>query len=195
MPGRAFSLTLYQLNSKIYNIVNKKRIFTSIDLPDFIKNQLKTVAKRDIYWIKWMKADNFHITLNFLGDLNANEVELATQVLQDTVSGYSEFELCLKEFRGERDMLWLLAEKNEIMERLRWDLRVQLKNAGVGKRERHGYVPHVLLAKSKTGRRMTWLPKNYEPLKFRVDRINLYESRLTPGAATHTLIQSFVLNK
>ena len=175
--------------------MNTKRIFTSIELPGPVKKGLKTIERKDIYWIKWMDPKNFHITMNFLGDLGGEEIETAKQVLAEVAREYTSFNLSVREFRGEQDMLWALPEKNETLIKLQWDLRLRLKNAGVGKRERYSYVPHVLLAKSKTGRRMTWLPKDFDPLEFKVDRINLYESQLTPGVATHSLIESFPLNE
>lgn len=173
--------------------MDEKRVFTGIELPQPFKDTLRKVARRDIYWIKWMPPENFHITLNFLGDLDQEELETAAVILGDVVNKYSAFDLILDQFDSTRDMLWLLPQKSEALERLQWELKSELKKARIGKSERRHYIPHVLIAKSKTGRPMRWLPENFEPLKFHVGQVSLYESELTPGAATHTLIQSFAL--
>lgn len=170
-----------------------KRIFTSIDLPQSVKDYLQSLQNRGVYWIKWMPPANYHITLNFLGDLREEEIEAAKQVMGEVAADFAPFTLALAVCRGERDMLWVVSQKSEMLDRIQWQMRTELKKAGVGKTERRGYVPHVLLGKSKTGRHMSWLPKKFEPQEFVVDRINLYESVLTPGAATHTLIQGFAL--
>lgn len=174
-------------------IDNKKRIFTSIDLPESMKQYLISLQNHGVYWIKWMPVKNFHITLNFLGELDEGEVETVKQVMAGIAAAAPCFKLVLNRCRGERDMLWVTAEKNETLDLLHWRLKTEFKKAGVGKTERRGYVPHIFLGKSKTGRHMSWLPKKFEPQEFAVNAINIYTSELTPGAATHRLIQSFPL--
>lgn len=173
-----------------------KRVFTSIDLPPSIKQYFASLQNHGVYWIKWMPPKNFHITINFLGELNPAEIDIAKQVMAEAANGgIRPFSMRLDRLRAERDMLWVVSGQNETMDRLHWLLRTELKKAGVGKTERRGYLPHVFLGKSKTGRVMSWQPKKFEPQEFLVDRINLYESVLTPGAATHCLIESFRLGE
>ena len=64
-----------------------KRIFTSIDLTHKIKQDISSLQNKGIYWIKWSPPENFHITLNFLGDLNDDEIAVVKQVM---ASGRSE---------------------------------------------------------------------------------------------------------
>lgn len=172
-----------------------KRIFVSIDPPQEIEEYLEGLRRQEILWIKWMKTQNLHITLNFLGDLNEQEIAKASGVIADVVPFHNQFQLLLENLKTERDMLWLLPEKSSQLLDLQSELQTKLREARVGKRERRGYIPHILLAKSKTGRRMEQVIEKFEPMKFLVDKINLYESELTPGAATHKLIQSFGLNQ
>ena len=168
-----------------------KRIFTSIDLPPGVKNYLQGLQNPQIRWIKWMSPDNFHITLNFLGDLDQSEIETAKQVLNDTIVFYKPFPIQIIQAQPERDMLWLILEVDENLYKLHRELLENFRAARIGKRERRSYAPHVLLGKSKTGRTMTWRPEEFVTQNFLVDRINLYESQLTPERATHILIQSF----
>ena len=170
-----------------------KRIFVSIDLPREIKDYLASLVKSDIYWIKWTPPRNLHITLNFLGDLSPARITSAREILQDVSQSYQKFTLQLSDLSVSQDMLWLVPQSSESLADLQDELNTRLKNARLGKRERKSYVPHVLLAKSKTARNMKQVIENFKPVEFLVDRINLYESELTPGAATHTLIQSFTL--
>lgn len=170
-----------------------KRVFISIDLPSRVRNYLTGVKNSGIYWIRWMTPGNFHITLNFLGYLNEDEIVKASEIIREAATNHEAFELELEKFKTERDMLWLLPANSEDLENLQYDLKEKLLEARLVKRERHGYSPHILFAKSKTGRRLAWQPENYEPQKFVVDKVNLYESQLTPGAATHILLASFAL--
>lgn len=170
-----------------------KRIFVSIDLPTAVKDYLGSVQNRQIYWIKWMTPKNFHITISFLGDLERQEIEEAAMVLQDAASSYQPFHLSLSGTRSERDMLWVVPEHQELLTDLQTDLRLKLKERHLGKREKRHFAPHILLGKSKTGRRMSWEPENFQAQEFLVTSVNLYESQLTPGLATHILLKSFTL--
>lgn len=170
-----------------------KRIFVSVDLPATVKDYLKSVQKPNIYWIKWPKTQNLHITLSFLGDLTTQKIEDLKQILSEAASAYAPFNLKFSGFHQERDMLWLIPEENDVLSELQKDLQSRLRRVHLGKRERRHYEPHVLIAKSKTGRPMIWKPENFATLEFEVDKINLYKSKLTPGAATHILLQSFAL--
>ena len=168
-----------------------KRCFVSIDLPREVKDYLGRLARPDIYWIKWTKTGNYHITLNFLGDLNPQRVSETEAVLAEVSPYFKPFALRLSQLETSRDMLWLLPDDGSVLTDLQDELKVRLRGARIGKRERRGYMPHVLLARSKTGRNMQQVIENFEPKEFTVDKINLYESELTPGSATHRLIKSF----
>ncbi len=170
-----------------------KRVFVSIDLPAETKEYLGRLARHDIYWIKWVKPDNFHITLNFLGDLGQERIDETKSILAELAANYQPFTIRLAEVTCSRDMLWLLPEENETLVQLQDDLKDRLKGARLGKRERRSYMPHILLARSKTGRHMRPVIENFAPREFTADKINLYESELTPGSATHRLIESFPL--
>lgn len=141
-----------------------------------------------------MKPDNFHITLIFFGDINEEQIKKTKQILSETVLLTDAFELKLGRPLPERDMLWFLPEENVRLLNLQSDLQRIFRGARLAKRERKRYAPHILLAKSKTGRPMEDnVTNDFVPMEFRVEKINLYESRLTPGAATHILIESFSL--
>jgi len=170
-----------------------KRCFVTIDLPEGVLDYLGRLARRDIYWIKWIKEQNFHITLNFLGDLDEDRIAEAKDILAEIAASYQPFVIRLSSVTPSRDMLWLLPDENETLVNLQDDLKDRLKNARLGKRERRAYMPHILLARSKTGRNMRPVIENFAPREFTADKINLYESELTPGSATHRLIESFPL--
>jgi len=168
-----------------------KRVFVSIDLPSEVKAQLKYLQRPEIRPVKWMKPDNFHITLNFLGELNESQIQEATKILEYVSNLGERFVLKLVAFQAERDMLWLIPENHAKLFELQGVLKDRFEDIKLGKRERRGYSPHILFAKTKTGRRFEWEMDNFQALSYAVDRVNLYESRLTPESATHILIKSF----
>ncbi|OGE79383.1 MAG: 2'-5' RNA ligase [Candidatus Doudnabacteria bacterium RIFCSPLOWO2_01_FULL_48_57] len=169
------------------------RCFVSIDLPPQIKDYLGRLARPDIYWIRWMNPKNFHITLSFLGELNNARITESQKALSEVAPYFKPFSLKLAAIETHQDMLWLVPEDNDVLNELRDELKDKLKSARLGKRERRSFLPHILLAKSKTGRNMRPVIDNFEPREFTVDKIDLYESELTPGTATHRLIESYKL--
>lgn len=171
----------------------EKRVFVSLALPEHIKEYFKSLQVPEVRWIKWMKPGNFHITLNFLGEITDRDIAEAKKILSETASNFKPIHIKFSEVQGERDMLWVLPKNAEKIELLHDELKTKLKEMHIGKRERRSFTPHILLGKSKTGRRMTWQPENFQETDFAADHINLYQSELTPGSATHTLLESYPL--
>ena len=160
--------------------MSTKRIFTSIDLSDEAKAQIKSVQNKKIYPIKWMDLKNLHITLNFLGELSESKVVEVEQIMENVALGHAKFDLRLSKFLSKRHMLWLLVESSLSLRDL--------------KRERRSYSPHIMIAQTKNEqRKMKHKPENFGPIELEVTSVNLYESKLTPGSATHTLIKKFPL--
>lgn len=170
-----------------------KRIFVSIDLPNSLKDHLKNHQKSEIRWIKWTKAENLHLTLNFLGYLEEEEIAEAKEILKEAAGNFHPFELKFASLKCEREMLWLIPQENPDLLALQDSLKKKLEETRLLKRERRRYTPHILIGRSKSGRPMRLEIPNLDAQRFLVDKINLYESKLTPGAATHILIESFPL--
>lgn len=170
-----------------------RRTFISLNFPAEIRVALQNLQKRDIYTMRWLPPKNFHITLNFLGNLNERDIEDVNTIMTNVAKTHEPFKLILNRFKKERDMLWLLPQQNEPLLKLQDELKERLEELRLVKRERRSYVPHILFAKTKSGRSMNWLPENFQPLEFVVESLNLMESKLTPGTATHILIESFDL--
>src|SRR3989338_2336376 len=128
------------------------RCFVSIDLPNSVKEYLGRLAHHDIYWIKWANPKNFHITLNFLGELKPERIEEARLVLKQVAALYQPFNIKLAEVEPSRDMLWLLPEDNETLAGLEEEQKEKRKGGRPGKREPPGYIPPSLLPRPKPGR-------------------------------------------
>jgi len=170
-----------------------KRIFTSIELPKQVIIYMQTLQEREIRWIKWMHSDNLHITLNFLGEITGQETDQCKEILRKTAQDSQAFKILLNKIIPKKEMLWVLPEKNNALFDLQNKLKKGFEEQGIGKKEKRRFNPHVLIAKTKNSRDMKWDNKNFLPQEFEVKKICLFESELTPGAATHTLIQSFPL--
>lgn len=176
------------------------RAFFCIELEDGVKEGLDGVIqslKRDEGWratrVGWVRRENLHITLKFLGEVAPELVEdlrLAAEVVSE---GIEPFKLELDRLGAfpspERPrVIWAgsSAPPEEILQ-LYERLEGELHSLGFP-REGRPYTPHVTLGRVKGRGRVTigWLGEA-EPFHFTAEAtgITLMESRLTPGGALY----------
>jgi len=75
----------------------RKRIFIAINLPEEIKKKLSEYqSKLPDLPIRWVKKDNLHITLVFLGYLNDEEILEVCKITEEAASQNSSFFINLK---------------------------------------------------------------------------------------------------
>ena len=74
------------------------RTFIAVELPDTIKVQVEKLETRLIKAradIKWVKPQNIHITLKFLGDITTERVENACTGVREALETIGPFQLSL----------------------------------------------------------------------------------------------------
>ena len=159
----------------------RHRIFIAINLPEDIKEKLVNYQRK---WpelpIRWIKKDNLHITLEFLGYLSDDEISKVCQNTKKLASKRKPFSITFnKIFYGPPKkmpprMVWVVGEKIQ-----EFDLS-----------------PHVTL-----GRIRAWEFRQIEPeerpkveeeinLSFEVNSIEVMESVLKKGGPKYTILES-----
>jgi len=176
------------------------RAFFCIDLEDGVKDGLERLIqelKRDRLWrtarVSWVKRENLHITLKFLGEIapeQLEELELAAAVVSE---GFEPFTLEIDSLGAfpnvERPrVIWAGCsspprEIGELFERLEGELE-PLGFPPEGK----PYTPHVTLGRVKTTVRTGGSLGEIEPFRFVTSArgVTLMESRLDPAGAIYT---------
>ena len=73
------------------------RSFIAIELPEEVKTGLKQVQDRlkspDPSSAKWVDPQSIHLTLKFLGNVDADKIDSITQAIQDAASTVTSFDL------------------------------------------------------------------------------------------------------
>lgn len=124
------------------------RLFVALDLPWSIKQQLATLAG-GVPGARWVPADNYHLTLRFIGETQkhrAEEIDEALFALRGrgfslTLAGIGTFE------KGGRAIsLWAGVERNPSLDHLQNKIETALQRAGC-EPERRRFAPHVTLAR------------------------------------------------
>lgn len=124
------------------------RLFVALDLPWEPKQQLAILCG-GITGARWVPVENFHLTLRFIGDVDAVQAEEIDHALASVRA--PGFALCLTGIgtfgKSSRAVaLWAGVERSEPLDHLQGKIETALRRAGID-RERRRFMPHVTLAR------------------------------------------------
>jgi len=184
----------------------RHKTFVAINLPEGIKKFLANYQKR---WpdlpARWVRPDNLHITLSFLGYLTDVEVGNVCMVAKSVAESHNSFEINLNKISyGPIDkkvprMVWLSGEKSKELSALKRDLENQLSESIRFKPEVRTFRPHITLAKVKTLEWRTIDPEERPEInenvdfKISVESIEVMESVLKKSGPEYLIIESHQL--
>ncbi len=150
--------------------------------------------------LRWTKPENVHLTLKFLGEIREEILEDLCAVLEEVCARYVPFDAGLAGLGAfpsaqRARILWagVSGVGSGRLRSLAADLDAALASLGF-EREKRAYMPHLTLGRVR-GRPLTFgLPSSAEgDLGFRVQRVELMESTLTPIGAVYRTIRAFAL--
>jgi 2'-5' RNA ligase len=175
------------------------RLFVGLDLPWPLKQRLAVLAG-GIPGARWVPAENFHITLRFIGEVpahRAEEIDLALASLR--TRGFSLVLAGVGTFaKGGRDtQLWVGVERNPQLDHLQAKIETALQRVGL-EPERRRFAPHVTLARldNAAPAKLAGFVQAHnlfrsEPVP--VDRFCLFSSRLGKEASVYTAEVEYAL--
>jgi len=186
---------------------NTLRLFTAVPIPEavarFLKN-MRTTLEQPGMNVRWVPVENIHLTLKFLGDVDADGVEPIAGRMDAAAGANAPFSLIARglggfpNLRGFR-VLWIgLDGDTERLETLQRDVAFELETLG-HKKERRRFHPHFTLARTRQrtdGRRFGLLDASWAQHAsdaFRVDRVCLFASVLKPGGAEYSRLHTSYL--
>ncbi len=125
------------------------RLFVALDLPFALRQQLALLAGRGIPGARWVPAENYHLTLRFIGEIQAWQAEEIDHALAGlrapgfalTLAGVGTFSK-----GGRSTQLWAGVERCPPLDHLRAKIETTLQRAGLPP-ERRRFAPHVTLAR------------------------------------------------
>lgn len=156
--------------------------------------------------VKWVKPDNVHLTLKFLGNLTENQVARVSETLRIICAGTAPFKLELGSpgvFPNLRSpkILWLgLRGQLDCLEKFRNHVEKTLAKQGFEPNSRP-FIPHITIGRIKgrppsKERFARFLKSEMAGHVSIVDRLYFYQSRLTPAGPVYIplSIHSFIEN-
>ncbi len=127
------------------------RLFTAIDIPEDVRDALLGLQE-NLPGARWVPADNYHLTLAFLGEIDRAAADDADAALAEV--SVPAFDLALAGIGTFGDghrarTLWVgVDEPSGLLIRLQGKVETALRRAGIAL-ERRKFSPHVTLARLK----------------------------------------------
>lgn len=178
------------------------RLFLGLSIPSPIVAQLYRrleEVKKVLSARTWVRPENVHITLVFLGEVQPETAEAIHSRLLEVARQTSSFSLHLKGWGAFPDMnkpnlLWAGVDGDrDTLAQLVHTLHEHIHPVYPLRRDKR-YLPHVTLTRRlQTGRPLPHLNEAY-PLqtgKWTVDRMHLYLSHLSPQGARYEIWKTY----
>jgi 2'-5' RNA ligase len=179
------------------------RLFIAIEIPSEIRNTFATLLKefRAIApQLKWVRAENLHVTLKFLGETEAGKLS----VLRNALSAVHSDQPVSLEFRGlgffpnekRPKVFWAGMDSSPNLKTLARDIDAATQRLEFPVEQRL-FAPHLTLARLALS---GIPPKMLEAIQekntqsfgsLQTGEIHLIESKLKPIGAEYTTLQSF----
>jgi len=189
--------------------LEKVRSFIAVNLNPEIKEYLTSLqANLNVpeTKIKWVKKNNLHLTMKFLGDISLEQTELIKLILKEITSRYSPFTIKLFSNAGifptykMPRIIWVgIKEGANQLNELYNSVETMLYKEGFP-RENKEFSSHITIGRVKFIRDKTnfiQILKRIEVNNFtqEVGSIDLMESELTPNGPIYNITAKFPLLK
>lgn len=177
----------------------------AVTLPDPVREAVSRLIRElsgRLETVRWTKAENIHLTLKFLGGVEADGIPPVRECLNRMAQTHLPFPVALEGLgvfppRGKPRVIWAgVGEGKGRLTDLAEDLDRNLAELGFP-RETRKYTPHLTLGrikKTRSGSDPRAISRGIERRwadslgSFNVDMIVLMESTLTPRGAIHRVV-------
>lgn len=179
------------------------RLFVALEIPSAVRQNLaalldsfKAITKEP----RWVRAENLHVTLKFLGEVAEGKFDAVRGALGEICSD----EAVVLEFRGlgffpndkHPRVFWAAMEASPNLKTLVGDIEGAMEKLGIP-REKREFSPHLTLARIERPR----LPEALRKLiadsqqrafgSLRTSEFHLIQSKLKPTGAEYTTVATF----
>ncbi len=189
------------------------RAFIAIDLSKDIQRRLEEVVgdfktKLTDIPVRWVAAENIHLTLKFLGDVSLTNLNLLTDMLQTEISTHHQFDITVggsgafPNLRQPR-IIWVGVEAPAELAAIQNGIEAATGRLGYAREERP-FSPHLTLgrvSRNATSQEVKAISGILEKNRVGflgatcVEQVYLYRSDLHPTGAVYSQIYSASLIK
>jgi len=184
------------------------RSFLAFELPVEIREQIRAISKelkKTALPVRWVKADNIHLTILFLGSVDEDTIGDIGERVNLVVKGFSAFRIRLDavgvfpHWRRPR-VIWI-GLNGDIggLSNLRNELQEELKVLGFMP-EKRPFRAHLTLGRFKgpidRDENMKWIIDRYRDINsdlYQLNELILYKSDLNPDGPVYTKMATWPL--
>jgi 2'-5' RNA ligase len=181
-----------------------QRIFIAINLPGEIKDNLESYKLKFAELpCRWVKKENFHITLSFLGNLSNEEVLEVIDTTKKIAEKNQPFSVKLNHvglgptIKNPR-FLWVTGEKSPELYKIQKELNASLfgLSSYLDKERDREYIPHITLGRIRQFEFRRLNPEDLPVLEedisliFKVSSIDVMSSVLKKGGSEYSILES-----
>ncbi len=183
------------------------RTFIALDMPSDIKSALakyvqplKALRGR----VSWVKLENMHLTLKFLGDTPASRIDEIAAALQQAAAAVTPFSAVVSgcgAFPNEENprVLWVgINEKTGTLLKLVRDIDERVQQFGFAKEKRF-FAPHLTIGRAKDTRIAEIVralkEKPFAAMPAQFQEIIFMKSELHPSGSIYTPLRKLMLGK
>jgi len=183
------------------------RTFIAFEIDPSNQKQLVSLKDR-LDWgkasIKWVQADQIHLTLKFLGDISQQQVESVKELLPELLKNYKSIDTVISHLGAfphakQPKVLWAgLTGDNATITSIVHQLEDRLATLGFSK-EQKNFSSHITIGRVRSANRSDRFEETLgsfrfaPPLRQTLQTITFYESRLTTHGPIYTPIVNVVL--
>lgn len=184
------------------------RSFLAFELPQPMRravSEVHTSARREEGRLKWVKVDNIHLTVVFMGQVSVAALASVQSAASRVCAEWGPFSAALSGMgvfggRSSPRVLWLGVQgETDRMARFRDRLQKALEPLGV-RQEKRPFNPHLTLARFPKGsydrRKLEALLQRHGELTSPpclLETLTLFRSDLKPGGAVYTRLDRWRL--
>ena len=180
------------------------RTFISVPVPNSVKNvkqMLTSTCEDEKVDIRWVKHNNLHITLHFLGYTPEKEIPQLKKMLSKIIKSQKAFDLTISKTgkfpdNDKPSVLYLGVEGNlKPLNELVNDIKKDISSIGYNK-DLKEFTPHVTVGKINYPQKFnpdlsTFLNSSYDKIKFTVDKIQFVSSESLPEGVVYSILNTF----
>jgi 2'-5' RNA ligase len=172
------------------------RLFIAVEIPEELK-KIVTRHHCGIQGVKWVKPEQIHLTVRFLGDTESDKLEKIKEAL--TEFKFTEFTFTAEDKAGffpspaKPSVFYLSCGNTDKLVELKYYIDTLLEECGIPAETRK-FIPHITIARIKKNfnrKNCGVLQDTFSDLKtfnIRADKVTLYRSTLTSNGAVHEKI-------
>jgi len=182
------------------------RLFVALEIPEAVRENLAALRRNSPEsppTLRWVRPENFHVTLKFIGSAPTEKVQAIIEALRG-VSLHGRLDVC---FRGlgwhlsakAGVVLWAIIEDSKSLAALAASIDHRLLSLGIAP-ENRSFMPHLTLARgnrhvpdsSKIAlRELAEQHKQHEFGSVTPTEFHLMESKTLPTGPIYSKLQSF----